>query len=395
MALSTTTLDEFLRIGKWTATAEDNIYGEMFPSSFFRNIYTHYQANPGNQANIDAIGLFSLGLAIAGWGISDTDNLPPDADERGYKSTSSTGSGKHIMSYAKGGVGIPHADSSFLENIFEEIKKNHRNLAPEFDRFYALKGHNFDVQYANGGHCTHPVSTLITDLDGNTFGHTVWGYAGSSYCGTYNSGKTTPEDWVVFRHWIRAALRTKSMQQYIIDYWIGHYWQPSYEKTMAAGGSIPEALVNCRIRNSGSVKANSNVGKCIEEQLKNYGKESRWGVMLRSANIWEYFDGVPISRKPGQDALPNTWSTATSATTSPPGSGPEDQANASHTGMVTASALNIRSGAGSSYGTVARALPKGTKVTILAENNGWYEVTTKNGIQGWVSSGYVTSEQTG
>lgn len=419
MALSNAILDQFLQIGKWSTTAEDDVYGELFPQDFFRKIYTDYKADPTNQSNIDAVGLLPLGLAVSGWGISDPDGLPDDPDGRNWAGTSSIGSGKHIMSYAKGGVGIPHADSSFLQAIIEEIKSNHSNMAPKFDQFYALKGTNFDKLYANGGHCTEPVSTIMVDLNGKTFGHKKWGYASDNYCSTYNTKATTAEDWQVFRHWIRAALRKRDMQNFIISYWMERYWRPSYEKTLAAGGSIAEAIINTRVRNSGSSKANRIIGQSIDEQLTEYGKERRWGVMLRSANVWEAYEGEIISVKPGATKNTSPW---TQATSSPSEAVPapvaepapaEDTRTApsaasllgnaagniatqgskasTQTGTVTASKLNIRSGPSTSNDKVGSALPKGTALIILetSDDQDWYHVTTPDGRDGWVAAQYV------
>lgn len=57
------------------------------------------------------------------------------------------------------------------------------------------------------------------------------------------------------------------------------------------------------------------------------------------------------------------------------------------TGVVTASALNIRSGPSSSTGTIAKPLSRNTKVSILKEQNGWYNVEVK--LRGWVSKNYI------
>ena len=57
------------------------------------------------------------------------------------------------------------------------------------------------------------------------------------------------------------------------------------------------------------------------------------------------------------------------------------------TGVVTASALNIRSGPTASSGTVSNPLSRNTKVSILKEQNGWYNVEVK--IRGWVSKNYI------
>ncbi len=56
-------------------------------------------------------------------------------------------------------------------------------------------------------------------------------------------------------------------------------------------------------------------------------------------------------------------------------------------GKVTGSIVNIRSGAGSSYGKVDQA-KKGEKVYILGINNGWYKVIFENSI-GYLRSDYV------
>jgi N-acetylmuramoyl-L-alanine amidase len=56
-------------------------------------------------------------------------------------------------------------------------------------------------------------------------------------------------------------------------------------------------------------------------------------------------------------------------------------------GRISANTLNIRSGPGDDTQKVALPLPKGTKVKILEESNGWYKVTTE--IEGWVLGKFV------
>ena len=56
-------------------------------------------------------------------------------------------------------------------------------------------------------------------------------------------------------------------------------------------------------------------------------------------------------------------------------------------GKVTASAVNIRSGAGASYSKVEQA-KRGEKVYIIGLNNGWYKVIFENSV-GYVRSDYV------
>ena len=58
---------------------------------------------------------------------------------------------------------------------------------------------------------------------------------------------------------------------------------------------------------------------------------------------------------------------------------------------VTATSLNVRSGAGTSYSVITK-LSKGTVVDVLeSASNGWKKVKTSNGTTGWVSGSYLTT----
>ncbi len=65
----------------------------------------------------------------------------------------------------------------------------------------------------------------------------------------------------------------------------------------------------------------------------------------------------------------------------------EETIQISGSGIIKASTLNIRSGAGGDFEKVAKPLKKDAKVEILQEENGWYKVKTE--IEGWVSKAYV------
>jgi len=56
-------------------------------------------------------------------------------------------------------------------------------------------------------------------------------------------------------------------------------------------------------------------------------------------------------------------------------------------GIVNASKLNIRADASGSGEKVAQPLPKGTKLKVLSESNGWYKVRAE--VEGWVFGDYV------
>lgn len=82
-------------------------------------------------------------------------------------------------------------------------------------------------------------------------------------------------------------------------------------------------------------------------------------------------------------------------------SGKASQA-ANQTGIVTASALNVRTGAGTNYDILQYnkanvILAEGDKVTILEKLSGWYRVSfvkDNTALSGYVSSSYVAIEQT-
>ena len=59
------------------------------------------------------------------------------------------------------------------------------------------------------------------------------------------------------------------------------------------------------------------------------------------------------------------------------------------TGTVTATSLNVRSGASTSYSVVGK-LSKGEKVEILSSNNGWYKIEYDNNQTGWSCDNYIT-----
>ena len=58
---------------------------------------------------------------------------------------------------------------------------------------------------------------------------------------------------------------------------------------------------------------------------------------------------------------------------------------------VTATSLNVRSGAGTSYSVITK-LSKGTVVDVLeSASNGWKKIKTSNGTIGWVSGSYLAN----
>ena len=62
---------------------------------------------------------------------------------------------------------------------------------------------------------------------------------------------------------------------------------------------------------------------------------------------------------------------------------------------VTATSLNVRSGAGTSYSVITK-LSKGTVVDVIeSASNGWKKIKTSNGTTGWASGDYLTTGSAG
>ena len=283
-----------LQAGKWTSAADDTESGERIPWAFVERLVKAHKNNPNDKQAIADLGLLSLTIAVGEWGVEPDPARPPDPMKGDWAGPPHR-SGKHLMSYARGGVGLPHADAGFLQDLMERL--GCRDGGPPMDaRFCALKGTNFDKLLARGGHCVQPPAVIAVDLSGQPFGHAPMGFAGAAYCATYDKGTTTPEDWRVFRHHMRDALRQRDVQTWLIESWTERYWMPSYRAVMQAGGSAEEALVNARIRNSSSVTANKAAGHRtlttltatdpVERQLEVYNRADRRGYLLRAAVLY-------------------------------------------------------------------------------------------------------------
>lgn len=65
-----------------------------------------------------------------------------------------------------------------------------------------------------------------------------------------------------------------------------------------------------------------------------------------------------------------------------------NESYAHEVGTVTASALNVRSGASIKNARITKVY-NSDKVAILSSSNGWYNVKLNNGKKGWVSSKYI------
>ncbi len=85
----------------------------------------------------------------------------------------------------------------------------------------------------------------------------------------------------------------------------------------------------------------------------------------------------------------------TTTTTKSPGSGSEVRTVKTGIVSISSGSLNVRSGAGKSYGTVG-SLKKGAKVIIVGSSNGWYKIEYSGSSSGYgyVSSDYISNVTT-
>lgn len=123
--ISPALVDDFLRQGQWSEIADDDATPEVLSQDLLRRLVKEYRDHPNEQSGQSALGLFALALAVAEWGVRDPNGLPPDPVDKesakikkNWASDSGPGSGKHLMSYSVGGIGISHADGGeFVEFV--------------------------------------------------------------------------------------------------------------------------------------------------------------------------------------------------------------------------------------------------------------------------------------
>src|SRR6516165_9559610 len=128
-AWSNEVFEDYLQAGRWSESADDNASGESLPLSLVEAIVRRYCEKPTDADALDGMGIFALTVGAANWGIAEADGLPSDPNKRRWRSTTGADAGKHLMSYAIGGVGISHGDVEDLYTFLLELAG--RNALPE------------------------------------------------------------------------------------------------------------------------------------------------------------------------------------------------------------------------------------------------------------------------
>jgi hypothetical protein len=251
-ALVTSLLDA----GGWSTTADDTVKPELLPESVVCGIVRKYAANPADLSAQAGAGMLALTLAAGRWGISWTSKNPPkDPDGRQWKGSGAVGSGKHLMSYTIGGIGLPHLDKESAEAFFTELGTR--------------------------------VPAAMPDLDGLM--------PGFVYDNVRNEGG---KRWDILKSRTLEGLRRRDMQEWILDYWLQHYWQPAYAAVMSdKHGSVQEAFVVARIWNTAPGDGQAALSAAhgiadsrarIDAEFKKYKRPSREGTMRRPIAAYEF-----------------------------------------------------------------------------------------------------------
>lgn len=114
----------------------------------------------------------------------------------------------------------------------------------------------------------------------------------------------------------------------------------------------------------------------------NLGRSGSW-IKVSVNGKTGYVYSKYLSSSSGSSASTNTNTNTNSGTTT----------STSKTVYITAASLNVRSGAGTSYGVIG-GLSNGKAVTVVGTSNGWYKIKYGSGY-GYISSSYTSSSAPG
>ncbi|MFT4503161.1 hypothetical protein [Caballeronia sp. 15711] len=311
-------LEELMSHAQWSTTADDNARDETIPIAFYKDLVEAYNANTNDDTARRNLGLLALTVGVSEWGVSGVDEAQlPDPRNTKWCSNSNARQGKHVMSYDLGGIGISHVDSSQLGHFIEFVAERFVTTPAHADDKAALlqladsssyrKNHIQYDQIRASGLCN--AEHINEDLFGEPFkADAAHPGVSSENCENWdNKPHMSSQTWQLFRTYMRIALRTQAGQEWIFNSWLDDYWMRSLKKTLAAGGTVDEALVNARIRNSGPAYADRALSlmgggdtACIQREIKAYedmGGSTAWrrfDFLMRSVNLYRFLAKQPL-----------------------------------------------------------------------------------------------------
>ena len=249
------TLDMVLAAGGWSSTADDTNQRERLPLDLVRQLVDDYPSDTRS------IGLLSVTLGAAKWGVDGDSTLPADPANDGWRGPTRA-SGKHLMSYKVGGVGLPHFDKGALANFIDFLVAKHPDIGDDAERSRM-------TQIADSLRDSKKYDQVKSDA---TFGK-----------------------------WMLEGLRRKDAQQWVLEHWLDAFWAPAYR---ASAGDIRLALVLARIWNTSTglgecaaeraLKADDHVQAALEAYVDCPGgktdyKGRRWGWMKRPVVLFDAY----------------------------------------------------------------------------------------------------------
>jgi hypothetical protein len=309
-ALDEALLTGLLAAGEWSETADDNGGHERVPESFVAPIVREHaaQGDTPSENTLVGLGALVLTLSVAEWGVTWDSVPPPDPAAQKWEGPVSIMQGKHLMSYALGGIGLPHLDVSGAVKFFDALAERVPSAKLDLDNLKSMPGgFRYDAVRAKGGVCApHPETAVsMMDLDGVPFKHGAVSFGGTKYCNRFNPARAADiEAWRKLRHWCRVALRRRDMQEWVIKDWINTVWVPAYNEVISRPhGTFREAFVVARIWNTShgdalnalnAAQTEVDPRKRIAVELAEYAKGSstrqdRVGVMKRPGAVYDFF----------------------------------------------------------------------------------------------------------
>ncbi|MCM3735497.1 SH3 domain-containing protein [Bacillus cytotoxicus] len=228
-------------------------------------------------------------------------------------------------------------------------------------------GNNENVQAANGNYAVNVSSLRVRT--GPSTSHTV---LGSLHKGQVVQVTGEVQNWFKINYggktgYISKGYVTKGGSD------VNNNGQQNNNGTVQTGGTYVVNTSSLRVR-TGPATYHSVIGGVVNGQaLQVTGIENGWLKINHHGKIG-YVDSQYVKFVPGGTTPPSEASNPSTSA-------------AVGDYYVNASALNVRSGAGTNYGVIG-ALSKGTKVTVLSEQNGWSKINY-NGKNGYISSQYL------
>ena len=284
-------LQAILDAGSWSETADDRGGSERLPEDVATEL-AGTGGHPPSPGILARLGLLVLTVSVAEWGVDwKRPATPRDPANRQWKGPATIKQGKHLMSYALGGIGLPHLDTGDAVKFYEELVRLLPQARPDLASVGALSSDfNYDRVRAAGGVCApNPkAAAVMTDIDGTQFQHDASTLGGEPYCSEHDpSGRLDTEAWQKLRHWSRIALRRRDMQAWVLQYWLDHVWAEAYSTVVATPhGSLREALAVARIWSSSRGDAlralraagqEPDTGKRLSAELETYSHDPRTG----------------------------------------------------------------------------------------------------------------------